>query len=76
MPRLADYHRRFGFSPTPEHVYALDSKSTRSARDHSMSANEVIRTATHRYRELAPLARLIDEVEGSDAVAGYAFGRV
>jgi aminoglycoside/choline kinase family phosphotransferase len=35
-----------------------------------------IRTATHRYRELAPLARLIDEVEGSDAVAGYAFGRV
>jgi N-acetylmuramate 1-kinase len=35
-----------------------------------------IRTATHRYRELAPLARLVDEVEGSDAVAGYAFGRV
>jgi aminoglycoside/choline kinase family phosphotransferase len=35
-----------------------------------------IRAATHRYRELAPLARLIDQVEGSDAVSGYAFGRV
>jgi N-acetylmuramate 1-kinase len=35
-----------------------------------------IRTATHRYRELAPLARLIDEVEGSNAVTGFAFGRV
>jgi len=35
-----------------------------------------IRATAHRYRELAPLARLIDEVEGSDAVSGYAFGRV
>jgi N-acetylmuramate 1-kinase len=35
-----------------------------------------IRATTHRYRELAPLARLIDQVEGSDAVSGYAFGRV
>jgi N-acetylmuramate 1-kinase len=35
-----------------------------------------IRATTTRYRELAPLARLIDEVEGSAAVSGYAFGRV
>ena len=35
-----------------------------------------IRATAHRYRELGPLARLIDEVEGSDAVSGYAFGRV
>ena len=35
-----------------------------------------IRATVNRYRELAPLARLIDEVEGSDAVTGFAFGRV
>lgn len=35
-----------------------------------------IRATAGRYRELAPLARLIDEVEGTDAVTGYAFGRV
>ena len=35
-----------------------------------------IRHTTGRYRELAPLARLIDEVEGTDAVTGFAFGRV
>jgi aminoglycoside/choline kinase family phosphotransferase len=35
-----------------------------------------IRATTHRYRELGPLARLIDEIEGSDAVSGYAFGRI
>ncbi|HEY0824495.1 MAG TPA: phosphotransferase, partial [Ramlibacter sp.] len=35
-----------------------------------------IRATTHRYRELTPLARLIDEIEGSDAVSGFAFGRV
>ncbi|MBC5782709.1 phosphotransferase [Ramlibacter sp. USB13] len=35
-----------------------------------------IRAACNRYRELAPLARLIDQVEGSDAVTGFAFGRV
>ncbi|MGV3494839.1 MAG: aminoglycoside phosphotransferase family protein [Ramlibacter sp.] len=35
-----------------------------------------IRATAGRYRELAPLARLIDEVEGSDAVTGYAFGRL
>ena len=37
---------------------------------------QYIRTTANRYRELAPLARLIDEVEGSDAVSGYAFGRI
>ena len=35
-----------------------------------------IRATAGRYRELAPLARLVDQVEGSDAVSGYAFGRV
>ena len=35
-----------------------------------------IRATANRYRELAPLARLIDQVEGTDAVTGYAFGRV
>lgn len=35
-----------------------------------------IRATANRYRELAPLARLIDEIEGSDAVSGFAFGRV
>lgn len=35
-----------------------------------------IRATAGRYRELAPLARLVDEVEGSDAVTGFAFGRV
>ncbi|RYZ02570.1 MAG: aminoglycoside phosphotransferase [Comamonadaceae bacterium] len=35
-----------------------------------------IRATTHRYRELGPLAKLIDALEGTDAVSGYAFGRV
>lgn len=35
-----------------------------------------IRATANRYRELAPLARLVDEVEGSDAVTGFAFGRL
>lgn len=35
-----------------------------------------IRATANRYRELAPLARLVDEVEGSDAITGFAFGRV
>src|SRR4051794_15993430 len=35
-----------------------------------------IRATANRYRELAPLARLVDEVEGSQAPSGYAFGRV
>ncbi|MDO8279522.1 MAG: phosphotransferase [Burkholderiaceae bacterium] len=35
-----------------------------------------IRATASRYRELGPLLRLIDEVEGSQAATGYAFGRV
>jgi aminoglycoside/choline kinase family phosphotransferase len=35
-----------------------------------------IRATASRYRELAPLLRLIDEVEGTEAAVGYAFGRV
>jgi hypothetical protein len=35
-----------------------------------------IRATAGRYRELAPLLRLIDEVEGTQAVSGYAFGRI
>ena len=35
-----------------------------------------IRSTAHRYRELGPLLRLIDEVEGFQAASGYAFGRV
>jgi hypothetical protein len=35
-----------------------------------------IRSTTSRYRELAPLARLVDQVEGSDGVTGFAFGRI
>lgn len=35
-----------------------------------------IRATASRYRELAPLARLVDEIEGSDAVTGFAFGRL
>ena len=35
-----------------------------------------IRHAATRYRELTPLARLVDEVEGTTAVTGFAFGRV
>ncbi|MEJ5989370.1 phosphotransferase [Ramlibacter sp. PS3R-8] len=35
-----------------------------------------IRHTATRYRELGPLARLIDQVEGTDALTGFAFGRV
>jgi hypothetical protein len=35
-----------------------------------------IRATAGRYRELAPLLRLVDEVEGTQAVSGYAFSRV
>jgi hypothetical protein len=35
-----------------------------------------IRATVHRYRELGPLARLLDEIEGSEPVSGYAFGRL
>lgn len=34
-----------------------------------------IRATAHRYRDLAPLLRLIDEVEGLQAASGWAFGR-
>ena len=35
-----------------------------------------IRATASRYRELAPLLRLLDQVEGIEPVTGYAFGRV
>ena len=35
-----------------------------------------IRQTASRYRELTPLLRLVDEVEGTQAATGYAFGRV
>ena len=35
-----------------------------------------IRHTAGRYRELTPLLRLIDEVEGTQAAAGWAFGRI
>ena len=35
-----------------------------------------IRATAGRYRELAPLLRLVDEVEGTQAVAAYSFGRM
>jgi aminoglycoside/choline kinase family phosphotransferase len=35
-----------------------------------------IRATANRYRELAPLLRLLDQVEGTEPVVGYAFGRL
>ena len=35
-----------------------------------------IRATAGRYRELAPLLRLLDDVEGTQAAVGYAFGRI
>jgi aminoglycoside/choline kinase family phosphotransferase len=35
-----------------------------------------IRTTANRYRELGPLAKVIDQVEGTEPVTGFAFGRV
>jgi N-acetylmuramate 1-kinase len=35
-----------------------------------------IRNTTHRYRELGPFLKLIDQFEGFEAASGYAFGRV
>ena len=35
-----------------------------------------IRATAARYRELAPLLRLVDQVEGTEAASGYAFGRI
>jgi N-acetylmuramate 1-kinase len=37
---------------------------------------QYIRATASRYRELGPLAALVDEVEGTQAASGYAFGRV
>ena len=37
---------------------------------------DYIRTTTGRYRELGPLRRLIDQIEGTEEATGYAFGRV
>jgi aminoglycoside/choline kinase family phosphotransferase len=34
-----------------------------------------IRHTAGRYRELAPLLRLVDEVEGTQPATGFAFGR-
>ncbi|NMM76055.1 aminoglycoside phosphotransferase family protein [Acidovorax sp. SRB_24] len=35
-----------------------------------------IRTTADRYRELGPLLKLIDQIEGIETATGYAFGRV
>ena len=35
-----------------------------------------IRATCHRYRELTPLLRLMDDIEGHQAVSGFAYGRV
>lgn len=35
-----------------------------------------IRATAGRYRELTPLLRLVDEIEGTQAASGYAFGRL
>lgn len=35
-----------------------------------------IRNTTHRYRELGPFLKLIDQVEGLEAASGFAFGRI
>jgi aminoglycoside/choline kinase family phosphotransferase len=35
-----------------------------------------IRATANRYRELGPLLKLLDEIEGTEAATGYAFGRM
>ncbi len=35
-----------------------------------------MRSTASRYRELTPLLRLLDQIEGEQAVSGYAFGRL
>ena len=35
-----------------------------------------IRATADRYRELGPLCKLIDQIEGTQEAVGYAFGRV
>lgn len=37
---------------------------------------DYIRQTAARYRELAPLLRLVDQIEGRQAPTGYAFGRI
>lgn len=37
---------------------------------------QYIRATAHRYRSLGPLLKLVDEIEGTQAATGYAFGRV
>ena len=37
---------------------------------------DYIRHTTHRYRELGPFLKIIDQIEGFEAASGYAFGRV
>jgi aminoglycoside/choline kinase family phosphotransferase len=37
---------------------------------------QYIRATAHRYRPLGPLLKLVDEIEGTQAATGYAFGRV
>jgi aminoglycoside/choline kinase family phosphotransferase len=35
-----------------------------------------IRATTNRYRQLGPLLKMLDQIEGTEAPMGYAFGRV
>jgi aminoglycoside/choline kinase family phosphotransferase len=37
---------------------------------------QYIRATAHRYRPLGPLLKLVDEIEGTQAATGYAFGRM
>ena len=37
---------------------------------------DYIRSTCHRYRELKPLLRLVDRLEGIEAATGFAYGRV
>jgi len=35
-----------------------------------------IRSTAHRYRQLGPLLKLVDEIEGTEPVTGFAYGRM
>ncbi|MBC7434501.1 MAG: aminoglycoside phosphotransferase, partial [Bdellovibrionales bacterium] len=35
-----------------------------------------IRTTADRYRELGPFLKLIDQIEGTEPVVGFAYGRM
>ena len=37
---------------------------------------DYVRATCHRYRELKPLLRLVDRIEGIEAATGFAYGRV